>query len=142
MKPVIAGFLGTFTLVPLGRGSAVLAGEQVGQLGISFAFGFAIAAMAYGIGPVSGCHVNPAVSFGAFIAGRMPLSIMLQYWAAQFIGAVVGAGVLYLMASGTAGYTLAGNGLGQNGWGRAISANTRWLLPPCSRLWPASCFWS
>lgn len=117
MKPVIAEFLGTFTLVLLGCGSAVLAGEQVGQLGISFAFGLAIVAMAYGIGPVSGCHVNPAVSFGAFIAGRMPLNTMLQYWAAQFIGAVIGAGVLYVIASGKAGYTLAGNGLGQNGWG-------------------------
>ncbi|MFN3312877.1 MAG: aquaporin Z [Hyphomonas sp.] len=117
MKPVIAEFIGTFTLVLFGCGSAVLAGEQVGQLGISFAFGLAIVAMAYGIGPISGCHVNPAVSFGAFIAGRMPLNTMLQYWAAQFIGAVVGAGVLYLIASGKAGYTLAGNGLGQNGWG-------------------------
>lgn len=117
MKPVIAEFLGTFTLVLLGCGSAVLAGEQVGQLGISFAFGLAIVAMAYGIGPVSGCHVNPAVSLGAFIAGRMPLNTMLQYWAAQFIGAVIGAGVLYVIASGKAGYTLAGNGLGQNGWG-------------------------
>lgn len=117
MKPVIAEFLGTFTLVLFGCGSAVLAGDQVGQLGISFAFGLAIVAMAYGIGPVSGCHVNPAVSFGAFVAGRMPLNTMLQYWAAQFIGAVVGAGVLYLIASGKTGYTLAGNGLGQNGWG-------------------------
>ena len=117
MKPVIAEFLGTFTLVLFGCGSAVLAGDQVGQLGISFAFGLAIVAMAYGIGPVSGCHVNPAVSFGAFVAGRMPMNTMLQYWAAQFIGAVVGAGVLYLIASGKTGYTLAGNGLGQNGWG-------------------------
>ena len=59
--------------------------------------------------------MNPAFSFGAFIAGHMPLSIMLQFWAAQFIGAVVATGVLYLIASGTAGYNLAGNGLGQNG---------------------------
>lgn len=117
MKVFIAELVGTFTLVLLGCGSAVLAGGEVGQLGIAFAFGLAIVAMAYGIGPISGCHVNPAVSFGAFVAGRMPLNAMLQYWAAQFIGALLGAGVLYLIATGKTGYDLAANGLGQNGWG-------------------------
>jgi aquaporin Z len=117
MKVFIAELIGTFTLVLLGCGSAVLAGGEVGQLGIAFAFGLAIVAMAYGIGPISGCHVNPAVSFGAFVAGRMPMNTMLQYWAAQFIGALLGAGVLYLIASGKTGYDLAANGLGQNGWG-------------------------
>ena len=117
MKTFIAELIGTFTLVLFGCGSAVLAGGEVGQLGISFAFGLAIVAMAYGIGPVSGCHVNPAVSFGAFVSGRMSSGDMLRYWAAQFIGAAIGAGVLYLIASGKAGYTLADNGLGQNGWG-------------------------
>jgi aquaporin Z len=117
MKVFIAELIGTFTLVLLGCGSAVLAGGEVGQLGISFAFGLAIVAMAYGIGPISGCHVNPAVSFGAFVAGRLPLNAMLQYWAAQFIGALLGAGVLYLIATGKTGYDLAANGLGQNGWG-------------------------
>ena len=117
MKVFIAELAGTFTLVLLGCGSAVLAGGEVGQLGIAFAFGLAIVAMAYGIGPISGCHVNPAVSFGAFVAGRLPLHAMLQYWAAQFIGALLGAGVLYLIATGKTGYDLAANGLGQNGWG-------------------------
>jgi aquaporin Z len=117
MKVFIAELVGTFTLVLLGCGSAVLAGGEVGQLGIAFAFGLAIVAMAYGIGPISGCHVNPAVSFGAFVAGRLPLNAMLQYWAAQFIGALLGAGVLYLIATGKTGYDLAANGLGQNGWG-------------------------
>ena len=117
MKVFIAELVGTFTLVLLGCGSAVLAGGEVGQLGISFAFGLAIVAMAYGIGPISGCHVNPAVIFGAFVAGRMPMNTMLQYWAAQFIGALLGAGVLYLIATGKTGYDLAANGLGQNGWG-------------------------
>lgn len=117
MKPAIAEFIGTFTLVLFGCGAAVLAGDHVGQLGISFAFGLAIVAMAYGIGPISGCHVNPAVSFGAFVSGRIPLNTMLQYWAAQFAGALAGAGVLYLIATGRADYSLAGNGLGQNGWG-------------------------
>lgn len=117
MKVFIAELAGTFTLVLLGCGSAVLAGGEVGQLGIAFAFGLAIVAMAYGIGPISGCHVNPAVSFGAFVAGRLPLHAMLQYWAAQFIGALLGAVVLYLIATGKTGYDLAANGLGQNGWG-------------------------
>lgn len=117
MKVFVAELVGTFALVLFGCGSAVLAGGEVGQLGISFAFGLAIVAMAYGIGPISGCHVNPAVSFGAFVSGRMPMNTMLQYWAAQFIGATLGAAVLYLIASGQAGYSLAGNGLGQNGWG-------------------------
>ena len=117
MKKIIAEFIGTLTLVLFGCGSAVLAGAEVGQLGIAFAFGLAIVAMAYGIGPISGCHVNPAVSFGAFIAGRMPMSEMFQYWGAQFVGALAGAGLLLLIASGNAGYDLAVNGLGQNGWG-------------------------
>ena len=117
MKILIAELIGTFTLVLLGCGSAVLAGSEVGQLGIAFAFGLAIVAMAYGIGPISGCHINPAVSFGAFIAGRMSAGTMLQYWIAQFIGAVLGAAVLYFIATGKAGYDLASNGLGQNGWG-------------------------
>ncbi len=117
MKVFIAELIGTFTLVLMGCGSAVLAGGEVGQLGISFAFGLAIVAMAYGIGPISGCHLNPAVSFGAFVAGRLSPGAMLQYWAAQFTGALLGAGVLYLIATGKAGYDLAANGLGQNGWG-------------------------
>ena len=123
MKKLIAETLGTFTLVFFGCGAAVLAGagtvglDAVGQLGVSFAFGLAIVAMAYGIGPVSGCHVNPAVSFGAFVSGRMSAGEMVQYWIAQLVGAVLGAGVLYLIASGRAGYDLATNGLGANGWG-------------------------
>ncbi len=117
MKPFIAELIGTFTLVLFGCGAAVLAGGEVGQLGIAFAFGLAIVAMAYGIGPISGCHINPAVSFGAFLAGRMEMQTMLQYWAAQFIGALLGAAVLYLIASGQPVYSLSDNGLGQNGWG-------------------------
>lgn len=117
MKIFLAELLGTLTLVLFGCGAAVLAGEQVGQLGIAFAFGLAIVAMAYGIGPISGCHVNPAVSFGAFVAGRMDGKSMLTYWVAQFIGATVGAGILYLIATGKAGYDIGVNGLGQNGWG-------------------------
>ena len=117
-KKLIAEFIGTFTLVLFGCGAAVLAGFGiVGQLGIAFAFGLAIVGMAYGIGPVSGCHVNPAVSFGAWTAGRMSTGDMLGYWMAQCLGAIVGAGVLLVIASGSPDYTLAANGLGQNGYG-------------------------
>lgn len=116
MSKLFAEFIGTFTLVLFGCGAAVLAGDQVGQLGISFAFGLAIVAMAYGIGRVSGCHINPAVSFGAYVAGRMELKDMAVYWGAQVGGAVIGAWFLYLIASGSPGYDAA-SGLGQNGWG-------------------------
>lgn len=116
MKKLIAEMLGTATLVLFGCGAAVLAGDQVGQLGIAFAFGLAIVAMAYGIGPVSGCHINPAVSLGVHLSGRMGAGEMIQYWIAQFIGAVIGAGILYLIASGN-GYTIGEYALGSNGWG-------------------------
>lgn len=111
MSKFIAELIGTFTLVLFGCGAAVLGGEHVGQLGIALAFGFAIIALAYGIGPVSGCHVNPAVSLAAYVAGRMSLKEMGLYWVAQFLGATAGAGVLCVIAGGTA------HGLGQNGWG-------------------------
>jgi len=117
MKIFIAELLGTLTLVLFGCGAAVLAGDFVGQLGIAFAFGLSIVAMAYGIGPISGCHINPAVSFGAFVAGRLSLKEMGLYWAAQFIGAMIAAGLLFLIASGKPGYDIAVNGLGQNGFG-------------------------
>jgi aquaporin Z len=110
-KKFVAELIGTMVLVLFGCGAAVLAGPEVGQLGIALAFGFAIVAMAYGIGPVSGCHVNPAVSFASFVAGRMSARDMGIYWVAQVLGALVGAGVLSLIAkTGTAN-------LGQNGWG-------------------------
>jgi len=117
MKVFIAELIGTLTLVLFGCGAAVLAGGDVGQLGIAFAFGLSIVAMAYGIGPISGCHINPAVSFGAFVAGRLSLKEMGLYWAAQFTGAVIAAGLLFLIASGRPGYDIAINGLGQNGFG-------------------------
>ena len=110
MSKFFAEFIGTLTLVLFGCGAAVLGGDHVGQLGIALAFGFAIVAMAYGIGPISGCHVNPAVSLAVFVAGRMSARDMALYWAAQFAGALAGAAILASIA-GTAG------GLGQNGWG-------------------------
>lgn len=108
MKKEIAEFIGTFTLVLFGCGAAVIAGSSVGVLGIALAFGLALIAMAYCIGPVSGCHINPAVSFGAFIAGRMEMKEMIRYIVAQCLGGIVGAFVLMTIAGGTEG------GLGQN----------------------------
>jgi aquaporin Z len=111
MSKLVAEFIGTFTLVFFGCGAAVLGAEHVGQLGIALAFGFAIIAMAYGIGPISGCHVNPAVSLAIFVAGRMSAKEMGLYWIAQFLGATAGAAVLSCVVGGTL------HGLGQNGWG-------------------------
>ncbi len=120
MNKAIAEFIGTFTLVFLGCGAAVIAGSVVGVLGIAFAFGLALIGMAYGIGPVSGCHINPAVSLGALMAGRMSSGDFVQYVIAQCLGAIAGALVLYLIVSGkVAGYDVGKSGLGQNGWGPA-----------------------
>ncbi len=118
MKKPIAEFVGTFTLVLFGCGAAVIAGPEVGFLGISFAFGLALIAMAYGIGSISGCHINPAVSLGVLIAGRMTVGDFIQYAIAQVLGGIAGAVVLYLIVSGKAsGHDLTASGLGQNGWG-------------------------
>lgn len=116
-KTFFAEVLGTTILVLFGCGAAVLMGAQIGMLGIAMAFGLAIIAAAYGIGPISGAHLNPAVSLGVFLAGRMSGAMLASYVMAQLLGAVIGAGVLYLIASGQAGYDIAVNGLGQNGYG-------------------------
>ncbi|MFM8821229.1 MAG: aquaporin [Phenylobacterium sp.] len=111
MTKLIAEFLGTLTLVLFGCGAAVLAGvDNVGQLGVAMAFGGAVVAMAYGLGAISGCHINPAISLAAFIAGRLSFKDMVLYWMAQFAGALAGAALLAVIAGSTAN-------LGQNGWG-------------------------
>lgn len=117
MNKLTAEFIGTFTLVLFGCGAAVIAGPDIGLTGISFAFGLALIGMAYGVGAVSGCHINPAVSLGMVAAGRMALPEAVKYIVAQVAGAIGGAAVLYLIASGKADYDLATNGLGQNGFG-------------------------
>jgi aquaporin Z len=123
MKKYVAEFIGTFALVLFGCGTAVVSGQAVGHLGIAFAFGFALIAMAYGIGPVSGCHINPAVSLGVFTAGRMSGKDLVGYVVAQLLGALAGAGVLAVIATGLlGGYSLASSGLGQNGWGEGYQA--------------------
>ena len=117
MKKYFAELVGTFVLVLFGCGVAVVAGDKVGIVGIALAFGLSLVGAAYGIGPISGCHINPAVSLGVWVAGRMSLRDMIGYWVGQFAGAILAAGVLLTIAVGTAGYNLAANGLGQNGWG-------------------------
>lgn len=118
MKQAIAEFIGTFTLVLFGTGAAVIAGGDIGLYGISFAFGLALLGMAYGIGPVSGCHINPAVSLGALAAGRMAPGRALTYIIAQVLGGIAASFVLYLIVTGrSGGYDVATSGLGQNGWG-------------------------
>ncbi len=118
MKKYFAELVGTFILVLFGCGTAVVAGDKVGILGIAFAFGLALIGAAYGIGSISGCHINPAVSLGVFVAGRMSLKDMLGYWIGQFLGGILAAWVLYLIVSGVAGgYNLSASGLGQDGWG-------------------------
>ena len=123
MKKYVAEFIGTFTLVLFGCGTAVVSGQAVGHLGIAFAFGFALLAMCYGIGPISGCHVNPAVSLGVFTAGRMSGTDLVGYIVAQFLGGIVAAGVLAVIAKGLlTGYDVGASGLGQNGWGEGYLA--------------------
>ena len=116
-KKMIAEALGTAILVLFGCGSAVLAGGDIGLTGISLAFGLAIVAAAYGLGAISGAHLNPAVSLGMLTAGRMSLGEFINYAVAQIGGAILGAGVLFVIASGKAGFALGPWGLGANGYG-------------------------
>jgi aquaporin Z len=115
-----AEFLGTFWLVFGGCGSAVLAAAfpdvGIGLTGVSFAFGLTVLTMAYAIGHVSGCHLNPAVTTGLCVAGRFPSKDIAGYIGAQVFGAIAGAGVLFLIASGKAGFSTAG-GFASNGYG-------------------------
>jgi aquaporin Z len=119
MNKLIAEAFGTAVLVFVGCGSAVLAGwggaMPLGALPIAIAFGLSVTAMAYGIGPISGCHINPAVTAAVWSAGRMSTNDAVKYMIAQVIGGFIGAGILALMMSGkTGGYNIQQSGLGQN----------------------------
>ncbi|MES2993922.1 MAG: aquaporin Z [Pseudomonadota bacterium] len=120
MKAYGAEFFGTFWLVLGGCGSAVLAaafpGLGIGFVGVSLAFGLTVLTMAYAIGHISGCHLNPAVSIGLWAGGRFEGSKLLPYIVAQVLGAAVAGGVLYLIASGKADFSTAG-GFASNGFG-------------------------
>lgn len=120
IKKLSAEFIGTLWLVLGGCGSAVLAAAfpdvGIGLLGVSLAFGLTVLTMAYAVGHVSGAHFNPAVTLGLWAGKRFPASEILPYIVAQVIGAIVGAGILYVIASGKAGFTTAG-GFASNGFG-------------------------
>ncbi len=120
-KRCFAELVGTFWLVLGGCGSAVLAAAfpqvGIGLLGVAFAFGLTVLTMAYAIGHVSGCHLNPAVSVGLVVGRRFPAGELLPYIIAQVVGAIIAAGVLYLIASGKAGFDIAKSGLAANGYG-------------------------
>ncbi len=119
MKQSVAEFFGTFWLVLGGCGSAVLAaafpGLGIGFVGVSLAFGLTVLTMAYAIGHISGCHLNPAVSIGLWVGGRFPANKLLPYIAAQVLGGIAAAAILYLIASGAAGFDVS-KGFASNGF--------------------------
>jgi aquaporin Z len=118
MNKYMAELLGTFVLVFASCGSAVLAGDKIGFLGVSLAFGLSLLAMAYAIGPVSGCHINPAVTIGIVISKKMDAKYAPGYIIAQIVGAILAAALLLLVAKGVpAGYDPAVAGFAANGYG-------------------------
>ena len=126
-KKYVAEFIGTFTLTLFGCGTAAIAGSAVGTVGIALAFGLSIVCMAFAIGNVSGCHINPAVSLGVFLDKRMSSKDLVGYWVAQFLGGVAAAAVLAFIIVNCAGSTVAELGLGCNGYGDASSMGTSLL---------------
>lgn len=124
MKRYMAEAVGTFVLVFGGCGSAVLAGDKIGFLGVSFAFGLSLLAMVYTIGPISGCHINPAVTVGLLLSKKFDARYTVGYLVAQVIGAIVAAGVLLLIAKGLpTSYDPAVGGLAANGYGEHSPAH-------------------
>jgi aquaporin Z len=128
MKKQFAEFIGTFSLVLFGCGAAIVSGisstgpSGIGLLGISLAFGLAVVVMAYAIGPISGCHINPAITISMLVAGKIKTGDAIGYIVAQLLGAVAAAGVLYGIQKGMPGFTLGEWALGSNGWGEGYLA--------------------
>jgi aquaporin Z len=120
--------MGTFALVLFGCGAAVVSGightdlAGIGQLGIAMAFGFAVLVMVYTVGPISGCHINPAITIAMLVAGRIRLGDAIGHIIAQLFGAVLGAGVLYLIQKGLPGFSAGEWAYGSNGWGEGYGA--------------------
>jgi aquaporin Z len=128
VKPVTkyaAELIGTFCLVLFGCGAAVIAGANstdippsgVGLLGISLAFGISVVVMAYAIGPISGCHINPAISISMLVAGKLSFKDCVGYVISQCVGAIAASGILYLLATGRGTFAMGEYALGSNGWG-------------------------
>lgn len=118
IRRAAAECLGTFILVFGGVGAAVIAGDKIGNLGVALAFGLSLLAMAYAVGPISGCHINPAVTLGLLVSRRISTSEAVRFWVAQAIGAIAAAGVLLaIVAARKGGYDAGTDGLGANGYG-------------------------
>lgn len=123
MKKNLAEFIGTFCLVLFGCGAAVVSGISatgpagIGLLGISLAFGVAVVVMAYAIGPISGCHINPAITISMVVGGKMSIGDAVGYIISQFLGATAAAGTLYAIQGGMPGFSMGEWALGSNGWG-------------------------
>ena len=126
MKKYISEFIGTAVLVLFGCGSAAIAGETLGTLGIALAFGLSIVAMAYVIGNISGCHINPAVSLAMLIDGRMDAKEFAKYVVSQVLGAIAGIGILYVLMVNS-GFDIVTQGLGANGFDEASAVGVNML---------------
>ncbi|TFV89509.1 aquaporin [Blastococcus sp. CT_GayMR16] len=127
-RSLVAEFLGTALLVFLAVGSAVGGIEAIGPLGVAFAFGLVLLALAYAIGPISGCHINPAVTLGVLLAKGMTATEAVYYWVVQLAGGIAGAALLKLMTSGFGDVTDQTGTLGSNDWGANISAGGAFVL--------------
>ena len=127
MNRYVAEAVGTFVLVFTGIGTAVLAGDRVGAIGVAAAFGLALLAMVYAVGPISGCHLNPVVTLGLVLAGKFERRQAPGYIAAQIVGAIVAAGMVLVVAKGApGGYDAAAAGLGSNGFEAHSPGGYRW----------------
>jgi aquaporin Z len=128
VRSVVAEFVGTLLLVFLAVGAAVGGIEDIGRAGVALAFGFVLLALAYAIGPLSGCHVNPAVTLGVLLSRGMTGAEAAYYWVAQFAGGIAGAALLWLLTSGFGDVTDQTGALGANDYGTAISLGGAFLL--------------
>jgi len=113
----VAELIGTFVLVFIGTASVIFEGHAIGFLGIGFAFGLSVLIMVYAIGPISGCHINPAITIAMLVAGKISAKDTIGYIIAQVLGAIIASALLLFIAKGMPGYDIAVNGLGQNGYG-------------------------
>ncbi|HZI56170.1 MAG TPA: aquaporin Z [Verrucomicrobiae bacterium] len=118
-----AELFGTFVLVFAGLTTAVIAGGKVGNVGVAMAFGLSLLAMAYAVGPISGCHINPAVTLGMLVSGRMAAKEAIGYWVAQCIGAIIASGVVLFIATGAPGGSMLSLAGAANGFGDHSPAN-------------------